>query len=147
MFYPSCNILKPLQTMGEKQLIALAEIVSLPLALLILHSVSRAAAPAQCKIRTRLTFLVMIGRILYIFYFFPPLLYLRKACIIQVAQPVIIQHIKVTGIYLSIRLHHVLNSADSPLLAALRLPAQQNRHIIFKLPDIWLSAPLQIQIP
>ena len=78
---------------------------------------------------------------------FPSGINLIQPVLVKIPQPVFIQHIKITGIDASVRLHHILDSADSALVAGFRHIACRKPDIIFKLPDVRLTACLQIPGP
>ena len=72
--------------------------------------------------------------------FFPFQVNILQPVFIEIAQPVSIQHIKVTGVHAAVCLCHILNSADSPVFTGFRKIACGNGYIIFEGADVRLAA-------
>lgn len=122
----------------KKQLIALTEIVSVGSTCRIKITVSLTSATTDFKIRAFPTFLCQIQGAIYEANFFPSFVHFFQAVLIKISKSICIQHIKVARIDTSVCLHHILDTANTTLIAGLRLTSQKNSDIVFKLPDVWL---------
>lgn len=105
----------------KKFLISLAKITHIPSALQIQIAISLTTAPAKPVIRTVYTIFRNISGATDKTNFSPFFIKYFQTILIKISQAILIQHIKITGIYTSIGFRHILKPTDSTLLTNLCL--------------------------
>ncbi|MDY6335026.1 MAG: hypothetical protein SPL56_09515 [Lachnospiraceae bacterium] len=131
----------------KEGLVAFAKIVACLRAQCFIAPVPLTAAPAEGEIRTVPAALLRLRGALQKADLMALLVGLVLPILVDVSQPARIEHIEIAGVDTSVRFHHILNTAYTPLVASLRLKAYQDADVVFELPDEGLLSLLQIGVP
>ena len=137
---PQGNFLQPVNRIVKKVIIGSAKII-------FRISMSSASSPADRSIFTVPAILVHPGGIFHKMNLFSSFINFLKGNFVQISQLILIQYIKITGIYLPVRFYRMLARTYPAHTAHVRRHEKQHFHILLKLLDMYDPPRFPVVVP